>query len=81
MTRCPLIGNPAHTTTYCPCKDGPKKPNAPKASSGIGYVFMHRRPTDRKAWPVLYQDRGLAERCEFRVSDIVTVALPVEQVK
>lgn len=43
------------------------------------YVFLHRRPNDKQAWPVVYTDREIAEMCVFRVSDIVTVDMPPER--
>lgn len=42
------------------------------------YVFLHRRPMDKQAWPVIYTDHGLALACKFRVSDLVPVELPQE---
>lgn len=43
------------------------------------YVFLHRRPLDKQAWPVIYDRRELAESCQFRVSEIVEVVLPTEK--
>lgn len=40
------------------------------------YVFMHQRPTDKQAWPVLYQDKAVAEACKFRVSEMREVHVP-----
>lgn len=39
------------------------------------YVFLMRRPQDREAWPVVYQDRELAEKAFGRVSPVVAVQL------
>lgn len=40
------------------------------------YVFWHRRPGDRQAWPAVYQDREQAEACKYRVGPVVPVTMP-----
>lgn len=67
---CNAINRPAGT--YCEW-------NHPGRVAGAAYVFLHRRPTDKQAWPVIYTDKALAEACKFRVSDVVPVGLPQER--
>lgn len=42
----------------------------------LAFVFMHQRPTDKQAWPVLYQNREVAENCKFRVSELREIHVP-----
>ena len=44
-------------------------------SSLTFYAFLFRRPQDSRAWPVIWEHRGLAEREPFRVSEITEVEL------
>lgn len=40
------------------------------------YLFWHRRPLDKQAWPVVYESKELAETCKFRVGPVVPVMMP-----
>lgn len=41
----------------------------------IFYVFLQKRPQDKQAWPTVYVNKELAEKCPFRCSAIVEVSL------
>lgn len=40
------------------------------------YLLWHCRPTDKQAWPVVYQSKELAEACKFRVGPVLPVVMP-----
>lgn len=40
------------------------------------YLFWHRRPGDKQAWPVVYESKELAEACKFRVGPLLPVRMP-----
>lgn len=40
------------------------------------YLFWHRRPNDKQAWPVVYESKDLAESCKFRIGPVVPVRMP-----
>lgn len=40
------------------------------------YVFFIQRPQDKQTWPVVYENRELAEDAPHRVSEIVEVQCP-----
>jgi hypothetical protein len=39
------------------------------------YVFLWQRPVDKEPWPLVYSSRELAQKSNFRVSDVLEVHL------